>query len=447
MRKILLALLSANFLAMIPVSVYSGAATGSRNKCFPVVRRYDAHATLTYMVPGVPPLFITSRNPSYSCSYAQSSTITYNGGYAYARVGQNLSTVRTTVSKWNAIAGMGYLIPQTEPPDSYGIAKGDNSEVILFDSANHAVQILDMTGYIATTLGTGYGSTLLYVVWDPESEDDSVITVNEVISKGKISLENGQLTASGFLNQSDFNLTVEPDSGSLLPILKATPLAGLSKTITIDTSIILDSIKVSVFCEGGYGAFHEEHIIKPVHKTFEVRVLIEGYYDGIANHMRRGDSATVYLRESSYPFNILDSASGLIDGTGYAFFEMFGTNPPGCCSRIAVKQRKCISIWSSAVIDSALSYHSFDFTASPAQVYGNNVARVGNGPFRYAMYSGDINQDETIDATDLSAIDNDASGFVTGDVITDLTGDIFVDGTDYLIADNNAYGFVSVIYP
>jgi hypothetical protein len=66
---------------------------------------------------------------------------------------------------------------------------------------------------------------------------------------------------------------------------------------------------------------------------------------------------------------------------------------------------------------------------------------------RYAIYGGDVNQDGTVDATDVSAIDNDAANFIGGYVVTDLTGDEFVDGTDFAIADNNAANFVSVVRP
>jgi hypothetical protein len=63
------------------------------------------------------------------------------------------------------------------------------------------------------------------------------------------------------------------------------------------------------------------------------------------------------------------------------------------------------------------------------------------------MYSGDVNQDGVVDATDVSAIANDASNFIVGYVLSDLTGDNFVDGSDFAIADNNAANFVSVIRP
>ncbi|MBK6505118.1 MAG: hypothetical protein IPG02_05505 [Ignavibacteria bacterium] len=58
-----------------------------------------------------------------------------------------------------------------------------------------------------------------------------------------------------------------------------------------------------------------------------------------------------------------------------------------------------------------------------------------------------MTQDGTVDATDLSLIDNDASNFLSGYLVTDLNGDRFTDGSDYLIADNNAYNFISAIRP
>ncbi len=54
---------------------------------------------------------------------------------------------------------------------------------------------------------------------------------------------------------------------------------------------------------------------------------------------------------------------------------------------------------------------------------------------RFAIYSGDVNQDGIIDASDISAIEN-AVG-TTGYVTTDLTGDDFVDASDISIVENN----------
>ena len=89
----------------------------------------------------------------------------------------------------------------------------------------------------------------------------------------------------------------------------------------------------------------------------------------------------------------------------------------------------------------------YNFTTSASQAFGNNLIQVDASPVRFGIFSGDVNQDGTVDATDLSAIDNDAAGFIAGYVVTDLSGDSFVDGTDFAIADNNAANFVSMIRP
>ena len=65
----------------------------------------------------------------------------------------------------------------------------------------------------------------------------------------------------------------------------------------------------------------------------------------------------------------------------------------------------------------------------------------------YAIYSGDINQDGSIDGSDLSLIDNAAFEFVSGYVNQDCNGDEIVDGSDALIASNNAESFITKITP
>lgn len=63
------------------------------------------------------------------------------------------------------------------------------------------------------------------------------------------------------------------------------------------------------------------------------------------------------------------------------------------------------------------------------------------------MYTGDPNQDCVVDASDISALDNDAFNFVSGCVNTDLNGDGVVDASDISVAENNAFDFVSCFKP
>lgn len=77
--------------------------------------------------------------------------------------------------------------------------------------------------------------------------------------------------------------------------------------------------------------------------------------------------------------------------------------------------------------------------------YGDNQKEVEPGVF--AIYSGDVNQDGSIDISDQADLGNDLSNFAFGYVLTDLNGDSVVDITDQAILDNNLFNFVSVISP
>ncbi len=72
---------------------------------------------------------------------------------------------------------------------------------------------------------------------------------------------------------------------------------------------------------------------------------------------------------------------------------------------------------------------------------------VDASPVRYAFYSGDVNQDGTVDLNDIVQTYNAAGIFAGGYVVTDINGDNIVDLNDILIAYNNSAGFVSRITP
>lgn len=88
---------------------------------------------------------------------------------------------------------------------------------------------------------------------------------------------------------------------------------------------------------------------------------------------------------------------------------------------------------------------SEDSKAQTNPAAGDNQVQVEPGIF--AIYSGDVNQDGTIDGTDYLMIDADIQNFGAGYIVTDLNGDGSVDGTDYLIVDANIQNFVGVILP
>ncbi|MEO6694021.1 MAG: dockerin type I domain-containing protein, partial [Ignavibacteria bacterium] len=90
---------------------------------------------------------------------------------------------------------------------------------------------------------------------------------------------------------------------------------------------------------------------------------------------------------------------------------------------------------------------AYNFTPAANTAYGNNQIQVDISPARFAVYSGDVDQDGVVDATDASLVDNDALNFITGYVMTDVDGNNFVDASDASIVDNNALNFVALSRP
>ncbi|MBK8586654.1 MAG: hypothetical protein IPN88_15005 [Bacteroidetes bacterium] len=113
---------------------------------------------------------------------------------------------------------------------------------------------------------------------------------------------------------------------------------------------------------------------------------------------------------------------------------------------IAVRQRNSICTWSSAPVALSLSVPaSYNFSTSLNQSFGYWMADNYSEGI-YSLFSGDINQDEFIDANDYTSFDQDnANGLCCGYFATDLNGDGFVDGSDYPLFDtNNSMGVLSI---
>lgn len=156
------------------------------------------------------------------------------------------------------------------------------------------------------------------------------------------------------------------------------------------------------------------------------------------------DSITVLLRSISSPYGIVDSSRAVTNSSGNASVNF--TNPlDGINYYLVVKHRNSIETWSKdggeAFSSGSLTY---DFTTAASQAYGDNMI-LANG--EYSFFTGDPTQDGIVDGNDGAMIDNDASNFNTGYLVTDLNCDSIVDGTDAAYADNNAANFVSKISP
>ena len=179
--------------------------------------------------------------------------------------------------------------------------------------------------------------------------------------------------------------------------------------------------------------------------NFEFFALMQGFYTAESNTLIT-DTIYTYLREIASPHNIVSSSKAVCNSAGRATFS-FGNINFLQHYYLQVGHRNTLETWaaSQVIFNEVTQFYRFDVTDT--SVFGNNEIIVDTSPVRYGMYSGDVNQDGTIDLTDGSLIDNDAFNFASGYLPTDTNGDGIVDVADAVFADNNGFNFVSKITP
>jgi hypothetical protein len=94
------------------------------------------------------------------------------------------------------------------------------------------------------------------------------------------------------------------------------------------------------------------------------------------------------------------------------------------------------------LISSSLSY---DFSSAATQAYGSNMVDLGSGVF--GIYSGDINQDGSVDFLDYPDLDLGSINGDLGYLVTDLNGDGSVDFLEYPLIDLNSINGVISMRP
>ncbi len=156
------------------------------------------------------------------------------------------------------------------------------------------------------------------------------------------------------------------------------------------------------------------------------------------------DTITVLLRGILPPYELVDSARGVLNSNGDASLDYVKPRD-GVNYYVVVKHRNSIETWSKPGGEIfTLGILAYDFTTSASQAFGDNQVLVGSN---YSIYTGDVSQNGNVDLTDLIEVFNDATNFVTGYVVTDLNCDNQTNLTDVLFAYNNSSIFVEVKKP
>lgn len=206
-------------------------------------------------------------------------------------------------------------------------------------------------------------------------------------------------------------------------------------------------------CDTSVGANVNISVL-PCASTVSLKAYIEGFYVDsgrmttvLLNHSLSPsttltDSIHVELHQATAPYAMVATTKVALNTNGTAiasFSSIIGSY------YIAIKHPTTVQTWSSVPVTLGALPTSYDFTNAASKAYGDNMKQVEPGI--WAIFSGDILQDENIDLLDFPELDLRISTFDNCYLPTDLNGDGNTDLLDAPILENNIANFIYSNHP
>ena len=366
---------------------------------------------VTSLASGLHILYLRSKNANQSWSLTQSQyfykfTPTPNNGIAQA-----INQIEYFI---DSDPGFGNAQPLTITSDSIITLLNFNAAVSALNSGLHELYVRAKDNHGVWSL-----TTLQYFYKFPTSNNDPLITKMEYFVD----------------NDPGFGNAIQ------VPVSPNTALNALA--LSVDASNLALGIH-HVFVRS-YDATGAWSLSKAGRFTRDkIKFFLQGYYaganqmypvlmnEGIGNATNIVDTVTIELRQSSSPYILKASATGLLQTNGEVICNL--PNVQGNYY-IVIKHRSGIETWSATAITLGNNTLTYDFSTAANKAYGNNQKQMQPGVF--AFYSGDINQDKSIDAFDYLLLNPDIEEGFFGYYNTDLNGDGVVDLFDFLLLDSN----------
>jgi len=363
-----------------------------------------------------------------------SGTVTPYVGTVITKLDQQFSTVTYPPTGW-ALSGSGTMRWSYNAVSAYGNGVG-SSKYDFWNASAGTTQYLSSSTFTASVPGDSLSYDYAYT-YDGSAVDSVIIetSTNGGSNYSVLVRLYGSSSASG---QYALNTASAPGSAF-------TPNANqwASKSWALPTG----TNRVRFKARSGYGNnFYIDNInveSGSLYTQLNLKLAPEGFLNGTKLNMR--DTVKAYLRNTSSPFAIVDSATSVIDSLTFTAPCVFKNANSGTYY-LQIIHRNALETWSKSGGEAITKgvFASYDFTSAQSQGYGGNLVLTGS---YWLLYSGDVNRDGSIDGTDLSDIDNDAFNFESGYRVTDVNGDNTTDASDLAITDNNVSNFVSKLTP
>lgn len=369
-----------------------------------------------------------------------------NAQFSYNSTGNNIPvspvsySIVTDFGEGYYLSSAGGRIPVT---GTSGFMTSDTIDVMLEET------ITDVNVFVA--LNHTDEDNLVLSLISPSGTSVTLFSTSSLVSNGDnvVSIFDDQADSSLASNKFVmFSPTIKP-LNNLNSVLNGLSTKGKWK-LRIQDVISSDTGRLY-----GWGIQFNNHPLRKA--VLSLTSLFQGFYNPSTNLMI-SDTVKVTVRMGVTPYNILGTAAGKLNDSGKADL-VFSDIPDGVPVYLVLNHRNSIETWGvksttgtfsllfSNYFDPFTSFLNYNFSSSLINTFGLNQINVDSSPTKYAMYGGDVNQDDVIDGTDGTLIDNDAAAFNTGYINTDLNGDEVIDGSDAVIADNNAANFVTAVTP
>ena len=186
--------------------------------------------------------------------------------------------------------------------------------------------------------------------------------------------------------------------------------------------------------------------------TLNVKAYLQGFYTGgglmsttlFDLGTSNDNTATDSIRINLWSAGGLGNPNPAYTTTGILHKDgtcsiLFPSTVTGGSYYIALKHRNSIETWSANPVSFSSNTTSYDFTTGLNKAYsdGVNASLKAMPDGNYAFYGGDVNQDGTVDGSDMNEVDNNSSIATFGYNNSDANGDGATDGLDMNIIDNN----------
>ena len=194
---------------------------------------------------------------------------------------------------------------------------------------------------------------------------------------------------------------------------------------------------------------------QPYKMTLNLRAFLQGYYTngGMMENVlynqgitalpgTQCDTISIQLRQPLPPFAVVSETKQIIQTNGLVTYTGSGTI--GQSYYIIIKHRNTIETWSANPV-TLTENTSYDFTTAPNKAFGNNMTEMEAN--KWALFSGDVNQDENTDLLDLSILETDINDFQFGYFATDINGDGNADLLDNPLLEANTNNFIFSVHP